>query len=100
LLKDVRYNLHFHLPANKGDDVVGEESIEFTLPAEQSQPLPLDFKYASEAIHSLRVNGFVESRVSEDEHLYIPFWRFHAGHNIIQITFTAGNAALNRNNEF
>jgi len=98
LIKGIQYELRFHLSADKEKPVAGVEDIRFTL--SRVVDLPLDFKAAPDAVRSLSVNGLPVPIRLENEHLLIPATVLQKGVNTIDISFIAGNSALNRNNEF
>jgi len=101
VLRDIRYELSFHLPAEKDRQVQGEEKLSFTLGQKAAgRPLLLDFKAPPQALQWITVNGRSASIVIRDEHLSIPAALLHAGENTITTRFIAGSSALNRNSEF
>ncbi|HLZ86892.1 MAG TPA: M1 family aminopeptidase, partial [Puia sp.] len=100
ILRDIRYDLAFHLPADKENPVHGEETLVFTLGKDPRAPLPLDFKAPTGAVLSLRVNGAAAPVRLEKEHLLLPPAFLHRGPDTVTVSFIAGNAALNRNSEF
>ena len=102
IIKDIHYQLSFHIPAEKEKPVQGEEKLSFTLGAEAvaGEPLLLDFKAPAEALHWVRVNGVTAPLTIKDEHLALPATLLHTGADSVEVGFTAGDAALNRNSEF
>ncbi|HWK06030.1 MAG TPA: M1 family aminopeptidase [Puia sp.] len=119
ILKDIRYDLQFRIPAQREAPIQAEETLSFTLtgsrpvdhsphssdlPAQSSitasaVPLVLDFKEKTSP-QQIQVNGIAMPVVHEREHLLIPPVLLHPGPNTIHIIFTAGNSALNRNKDF
>jgi len=98
-LTDLHYYLAFHLPAERSVPVTGEEKLSFrisTLPV--ALPLLLDFK--GEAPSDLRINGRTAPVTYANEHLQLPAALLHTGLNTVELSFVAGNAALNRNPDF
>ena len=102
IIKDIHYRLSFHIPAEKEKPVQGEEKLSFTLDAGAiaGEPLLLDFKAPAEALQWVRVNGMPATIVIKDEHLALPAALLHTGADTVEVGFTAGNSALNRNSEF
>lgn len=98
LLRDIHYELHFRIPATRQEAVQGQEVVSFAL--DKVGALLLDFKGGPEAISLLRVNGQPVPVVRNNEHLLLPPAALHPGGNIVDIRFTPGNAALNRNSDF
>jgi len=100
ILTDIHYELAFHLPAEKGTPVQGEERLVFHLATSAGEPLLLDFKAPAEALHWVRVNGRSMQPVITKEHLALPADLLHAGTDTVELGFVAGNSALNRNSDF
>jgi aminopeptidase N len=98
LIKAIQYDLRFHLSADKEKPVSGEEALHFSLATVAD--LPLDFKAAPGALHSLKVNSVVTPIRMENEHVLIPANVLRRGANTVEATFIAGNSALNRNSDF
>ena len=73
--------------------------IRFNL-ATAEEPLALDFRAASEALHSLQVNGAALPTAVEAEHVLLPTNTLHIGENHVALQFTAGDSALNRNPDY
>jgi aminopeptidase N len=100
LLHDIRYDLQFHIPAQRDAPISAEEQLSFTLgDVAPLAPLVLDFKEKTSP-DQLQVNGVKVSIYHQREHLLIPPEFLHPGPNTIHILFTAGNGALNRNKDF
>jgi aminopeptidase N len=100
-LRDIHYILHFSIPADRQTAVTGVESVSFTLDAipKGNMPLLLDFK-SSTPVSSLQVNGNKAPVQYANEHLLLNPALLHPGANTVDLSFTAGNAALNRNTDF
>ena len=98
-MSDLRYDLHFTIPAAATEPLAGRSTIRFQL-KEASAPLPLDFSEPAQRITSLSVNGrTVEPHVVEG-HVVLPAADLHAGSNEVRLAFLAGDASLNRNADF
>src|SRR5258708_14953442 len=106
ILADIRYDLQFHIPAQRDAPIPAEETLSFTLGGNNTPssgtplaPLILDFKEKTSP-RQLQVNGTEVPVTHQQEHLLIPAEFLHPGPNTIHILFTAGNGALNRNKDF
>ncbi len=99
VIGDITYTLHFHIPNEKATTISAKEKLEFTL-KETTQPLQLDFKQPVGNITKLVVNSVAAQAVMSNEHLLIPTTLLKSGKNTIELEFTAGEGALNRNQEF
>jgi aminopeptidase N len=98
-LTELHYDLVFHLPAEKSVPVTGEEKLSFRISGlATGLPLLLDFK--GEAPSDLRINGRTTPVIYAYEHLQLPAALLHTGLNTVELSFVAGNAALNRNPDF
>jgi aminopeptidase N len=97
---DLRYALAFTIPADRTARISGHATITFTL-RDAGAALALDF--APNHMGGLRgvsVGGVsLESRLING-HVLIPAAALRAGTNTISIDFDAGDAPLNRNDDF
>jgi|GEM_PF-19186 Aminopeptidase N len=98
LLSDIRYTLHFELPAEAVAEVVAKVEIAFKM-ARQDR-LVLDFKEDSQKIRGLWLNGAAVSYEHVNEHIVLDATLLQAGENVLQIDFLAGLQSLNRQPEF
>ncbi len=99
VLSDIRYSLLFNIPAEKTDPVTATETVAFRL-SSAGQPLQLDFTQSAATIRTLRVNGTAVPVVMKEEHLILDAASLHPGRNQVDLDFTAGDASLNRNNDY
>jgi aminopeptidase N len=99
VISNIQYTLNFDIPPVKSGDIAGLESITFLLKS-KDQPLQIDFKQPASQVSSLQVNGKSIPVRLVSEHLIIEPGALLAGKNKIDIQFTAGNGALNRNDDY
>ncbi len=99
LITDIQYELSFDIPEVKSKVIIGNETISFEL-QNSSFPLQIDFKASADQVKNIIVNGKNTSVNYEKEHLIIPVSALVKGENQIQISFIAGNSALNRNDDY
>jgi aminopeptidase N len=97
-VKDVRYDLHFTIPAAVTEPVTGEAVVRFTL-KDPSRPLAFDFSGPAAGL-SVTVGGAAIRFSAANEHIVIPPAALRAGENEVAIAFTAADAPLNRSPEF
>ena len=95
---DLRYALRFDIPERRDEAVEGEAGIGFAL--KRRQEVVLDFRESAERIHQVRVNGRACDYAFANEHLIVPRRYTRKGENRVEITFTAGEQSLNRNEEY
>ncbi|HEY3092384.1 MAG TPA: M1 family aminopeptidase [Vicinamibacterales bacterium] len=94
----VRYDLAFTLPVNRQEPVEGR--LRLTVALAVPGRIVIDFSAPKERVHSVRVG---ETRVVPgytEDHLVIPAEATRAGDNRVTIDFVAGDAALNRSDDF
>ena len=99
VISNVQYNIRLNIPEQKMGAITGQEKIGFTL-KQNTQPLQLDFKQPADHVQSVLVNHKISTVNSQQEHLIIDHHLLKVGNNEIEITFTAGNESLNRNDEY
>jgi aminopeptidase N len=99
-MADLRYTLAFSVPAERGEAVTGRATITFALRS-AAAPVVLDFAPdAAGALHRVDVNGSRRDVVARNGHLVVPASALRIGTNEVVVVFTAGNASLNRNDDF
>ncbi|WP_244139483.1 M1 family aminopeptidase [Mucilaginibacter ginkgonis] len=99
IISNIQYKLAFNIPAEKSVALTGTEVLTFNL-TENSQPLQLDFKQSAENLTALTVNGKPSMINLTNEHLVIAKNALVKGANRVALSFTSGDASLNRNNEY
>jgi aminopeptidase N len=96
----LRYALSFTIPADRRDRVAGHATITFTL-HDAASPLALDFEpNQMGALHRLAIGGVPLDAGSINGHIILPASALRAGTNRISIDFDAGDAPLNRSDDF
>ena len=94
----VRYDLAFTVPVSRQQPVDGTLRLAVTLAAPRR--IVLDFSAPKERVHSVRVGDAAIVPIYVEDHLIIPAEATRAGENHVSIEFTAGDDALNRNEDF
>ena len=97
-VSSVRYALSLSIPSTKNEPVRGTVSVRLVLAGQA--PLIFDFAQPADKVSSIRANGQTVAVRSEQGHLVVPAESLKLGENIVDIAFTAGDEALNRNDEF
>jgi len=99
-LSNLRYDLAFTIPAQKTAPISGRELIRFTA-ASTGEPIVLDYAPDRGGILTRSdVNG-VEARVRQvNGHIVVPADLLRAGDNAVSLEFNAGDAPLNRSDDF
>ena len=99
VINDIQYQLKFDIPALKSEEIKANELLSFNL-LKNEFSLQLDFKAQQNQIQSIEVNGKPVAINYQKEHIIIPAASLIKGKNKIDIAFIAGNAALNRNDDY
>jgi aminopeptidase N len=97
-LTAVRYDLAFTVPERRQQPVEG--SLRLTATLASPRRIVIDFSAPKERVRSVRVGDKEVVPVYTEDHLIIPADATRAGENRIAIEFTAGDEALNRNEDF
>src|SRR5262252_1175529 len=99
-VSNLRYELSFSIPKDKAAVINGHEVVTFTL-GDASRPLFLDFEpAASRRVRELTIGtDRLEPRIVNG-HVELPAAALHVGENRVAIEFDAGDAPLNRNDDF
>lgn len=98
-VSDVRYTLHFTVPPNATDPIKGRATIAFRL-RNTLRPVVLDFAGPADSVSATLTSGTPLAVVTANEHIIVPAAALKQGDNELTFSFTADNAALNRNPEF
>ena len=98
-VNNVRYELHFAVPAAQATPVTGRVTIRFDL-KDASRPLALDFAAAPDAVTAGTLNGRNAKPEHVVDHLVIAPSDLRAGANEITLQFRSADAPLNRSAEF
>jgi len=99
-ISDVRYDLAFTIPAAKKDPVSAREVVRFAV-TDASAPLILDFSPNGAGIlKKAEINGTETPVRQVNGHLIAPAASLHTGENAVSLEFNAGDASLNRSDDF
>jgi aminopeptidase N len=99
-IANLRYDLAFTIPATKTSPIEGRELIRFTL-ATAGEPVVLD--YAPDRAGMLtrsELNGAEVAVRQVNGHVIVPANGLRPGENAVSLEFRAGDASLNRNDDF
>ncbi len=98
-IADLSYDLHFRIPENRDESIRGSVQLAFTLSG-LGDDVILDFRGDSASVAAVTVNDAPIMPRLTPGHIVLPARAFTFGANTISLDFTAGNEALNRNDEF
>jgi aminopeptidase N len=97
---DLRYVLSFTIPADRTERLAGHATITFTL-RDGDAPLALDFEpNQMGALHKVDAGGSPLAAGLINGHILLPASALRAGTNTISLDFDAGDAPLNRSDDF
>ena len=99
IVSNLRYELSLSIPASLAAPLTGTTTVRFEL-KDASAPLVLDFETSREHVKSVEANGKPVDVHYVNGHLVIPASSLVQGPNAIRIAFNAGDASLNRNNDY
>jgi aminopeptidase N len=99
-LSNIRYDLSLTIPGDRRTTISGRETITFAL-SDASAPLAIDFNpNRSGQVHRIAAGGAPVEVRRANGHLILPASSLRTGDNVVTIDFAAGDAPLNRNDDF
>ena len=99
IVSNLRYDLSLSIPEALASPLTGSTTIRFDL-KEASAPLVIDFETSRDHVKSVEANGKPAAFTYVNGHIVIPAASLVAGANTVRIAFNAGDASLNRSNDF
>jgi aminopeptidase N len=97
-IRDLRFELHFDIPAVRTEPVRGRMVARLSLNAPHR--LVFDFARPAGALAATRINGRAVDVDTRDGHVVVPAAATVAGPNAVEFEFVAGDEALNRSDDF
>jgi len=98
-VSDVHYEVTFRVPAKTTEPVTAHLRATFSLRDAES-PLAFDFAQPTSQMLAMHANTRIIEPKVEDQHINIPARALLVGANIVEFEFIAGEAPLNRRDEF
>lgn len=98
-VSDLRYALELRVPAAKDEPIRSKLTATFQLSG-ADEVLAFDFAQPSDRLLGVSANGTPLTPWHENGHVMIPAGDLNAGANSIVFEFLAGDAPLNRNDDF
>jgi aminopeptidase N len=99
-VSNVRYALSLTIPRDRRAVISGRETLAFAL-SDASSPLAIDFDpNRSGRVRRIEAGGEPVEARQVNGHLLLPASSLRAGDNLVTIEFDAGDAPLNRNEDF
>ena len=97
-IQDLRYAVQFSVPSERRELVRGRVTARFVLKAPHR--VVFDFAQPRDRVARVLVNGRETPPFMTDGHLVVPVEQTRAGANEVEVEFTSGDEALNRDEEF
>src|SRR6266550_8438916 len=99
-ISNLRYDLAFTIPAARAKPVTGRALIRFSL-SSAIDPVILDYEPDHAGIlRRVEANGAATTVRQVNGHIIIPKDALQTGDNSLSLDFNAGDASLNRNDDF
>jgi aminopeptidase N len=99
-VSNLRYDLAFTIPAARSQPVGGRALIRFSL-ASAAEPVVLDYlPDRSGILRSVEANGVRTAIRQVNGHIIVPKEALRPGENSLALDFNAGDASLNRSDDF
>lgn len=97
VISNITYTYTFDIPEEKKAPIEASAQIQFSL-SDISQDIALDF--TEKTVHNLTINTQKTNPILQSQHLILSKKNLKKGINTVNITFTAGNLSLNRNDDY
>jgi aminopeptidase N len=98
-ISGLRYELVLAIPDTLTSPLTGSTTLRFEL-KDPGTPLVIDFETSRDHVKTVEANGKPSPFIYSNGHIVIPAASLVAGANSIRIGFNAGDASLNRSNDF
>jgi aminopeptidase N len=98
-VSSLKYHAKYRIPARRDEPVRGSVAVRFSL-RDTDRPIAFDFAQPADRVGAVRANERAVTPVVANGHIVIPSRALAVGNNLIELDFVAGDAALNRNDEF
>jgi len=98
-VSDLRYDVALDIPESRTSAIEGRLTAAFEL-ADATESLVFDFRQPAQHVHSVDVNGTTVRADIVNGHIVVPAEALVDGHNVVTVTFRAGDAPLNRQDDF
>ncbi len=99
-ISDLAYGFDLWIPEDRAEPIRASTTIRFAWADPDLQPVVVDFMEPAARVQQVRVGGAAVEWEAVEDHIVIGAAAFSDGANEIEIVHTAGDEALNRNDEF
>ena len=98
-VSNLRYEVTFRVPSQRNEPISAHLRATFSL-SDKSRPLAFDFAQPIDKLLAMHANGNIVPPNVEAQHIVIPSSALQEGENVVEFEFVAGDAPLNRTDEF
>ncbi|HSM61248.1 MAG TPA: M1 family aminopeptidase [Longimicrobiales bacterium] len=99
-ISDVAYRIELRVPAGRDRAVEGRSVLRFAWSDPDGHDLVLDFARPAERVQRVLANRTEVAWSAVEDHVVIPASALYDGLNEVELSYTAGDDALNRNDDF
>ena len=99
-ISELVYEVRLTVPAERTRPVEGETTVRFRWDDPGRRDVVIDFLEPSTRIRSVEANGVTAAWRPENDHVVIPAAALRDGANAVRLVYTAGDEALNRQDDF
>jgi len=96
---DLQYDVTLTVPAKRDEPIAAHMRAQFQL-KDRTKPLAFDFAQPVERLLAMHANGNIIPPAVDNQHIVIPASALADGPNIVEFEFQAGDAPLNRSDDF
>ena len=98
-VSNLHYDVTFRIPTTRDHAVTGHLRATFAL-ADAGRPLAFDFAQPVDHLLAMHANTRILPPAVEAQHIVIPASALIAGDNVVEFEFVAGDAPLNRSDDY
>lgn len=99
-ISELEYTISLDVPEDRSEPIQGVSLMAFRWNDPEGFPLVVDFKDPAERIRSVTVNDGPAQWQGVNDHVVIAAAALQPGYNEVEMTYVAGDEALNRNDDF
>jgi len=100
-ISELHYRYALQVPRESTVPLSGTVAIEFLWSDPEAHDVVIDFKDPAARVTALRANGVSVDWTPQYDHVVLPAAALSSGtRNLVEVTFVAGDDALNRNDDF
>jgi aminopeptidase N len=98
-ISDLRYEVTYQIPAARSEPIPAHVKATFVL-RDTGDPLAFDFAQPGDRLRAMQANRTILTPAVDTEHVVIPAEHLLEGENVVEFDLLAGEAPLNRTEDF